>query len=78
LPRRTGPLRDPEVILEFTAIGAIVRVSAMDPRTLTEVVIQGPAAAGRAVLERLALAKLGWALRRAEGGQSTGRPFRAG
>jgi hypothetical protein len=64
LPARSDPPLGPEVILEFTAVGAVVRVSAMDPRTLTEVVVQGPAAAGRAALERLALAKLAWVLRR--------------
>jgi hypothetical protein len=64
LPARSDPPLGPEVILEFTAVGAVVRVSAMDPRTLTEVVVQGPAVAGRAALQRLALAKLAWVLRR--------------
>jgi hypothetical protein len=61
---RLAPPATSEVILEFTVIAGTVRVSAMDPATLTEVVIQGPAGAGRAELERVALAKLAWVLRR--------------
>ena len=44
------------VILEFAHIDGVVRVSAMDPHTLTEVVIQGPASAGEAALRHAALA----------------------
>lgn len=56
---------DRSVILEFTAIGGVVRVSAMDPTTLIEVVIQGPASAGEEALRRSALRKLAWAHERA-------------
>ena len=52
-----------EVILEFTRIGTVVRVSAMHTPSLTEVVVQGPVAAGPEALERLALDKLAWRLR---------------
>ena len=52
-----------EVILEFTRIGALVRVSAMHAPSLIEVVIQGPVTAGPEALERLALDKLAWRLR---------------
>jgi hypothetical protein len=52
-----------EVILEFTRIGALVRVSAMHAPSLIEVVVQGPIAAGTEALERLALDKLAWRLR---------------
>jgi hypothetical protein len=52
-----------EVILEFVRIGAVVRVSAMHPPSLTEVVVQGPVTAGPEALERLALDKLAWRLR---------------
>jgi hypothetical protein len=52
-----------EVILEFVRIGAVVRVSAMHPPSLTEVVVQGPVTAGPQALERLALDKLAWRLR---------------
>jgi hypothetical protein len=47
-----------EVILEFVQIGALMRVSAMEPKSLTEVVIYGPASAGEAALRRVVLRKL--------------------
>ena len=47
-----------EVILEFVRLGALIRVSAMDVASLTEVVLQGPAAAGEAALRRAVLRKL--------------------
>jgi hypothetical protein len=53
-----------EVIFEFTPVGAIVRVMAMDTATMTEVVIQGPASAGEAVLQRSALKRLEYVLRK--------------
>jgi hypothetical protein len=54
-----------EVILEFVRIGTLIRVSAMEPRSLTEVVIYGPASAGEAALRRVALRKLDYVLGRA-------------
>jgi hypothetical protein len=47
-----------EVYFEFTAIGASVKVVAIDAATGTEVSVIGPASAAQADLERLALAKL--------------------
>ena len=55
---------DDAAILEFTRVGAIVRVAAVDPASLTEVVIQGPAAAGEAALRGAALRKLAYVLER--------------
>jgi hypothetical protein len=56
---------DPDgVILEFVRLGALVRVSALDPASLTEVVLQGPAAAGEAALRRAVLRKLAYVLAR--------------
>lgn len=52
----TGDRR--EVFFEFTAIGAIVKVVAIDAATGTEVSVMGPAGAAQADLERLAVAKL--------------------
>jgi hypothetical protein len=54
-----------DVILEFVRLGALIRVSAMDVASLTEVVLQGPAAAGEAALRRAVLRKLAYALARA-------------
>jgi hypothetical protein len=52
------------VILEFVQIGALIRVSAMEPKSLTEVVIYGPASAGEAALRRTVLCKLDYMLAR--------------
>jgi hypothetical protein len=60
-----------DVILEFVHLGALIRVSAMEPKSLTEVVIYGPASAGEAALRRTVLCKLDYALAdRATGRQS--------
>lgn len=47
-----------EVIFEFIPVGHIVKVSAIDPATGTEVSIMGPATENHHALERVALAKL--------------------
>lgn len=53
-----------DVIIEFHAVGDSVRVSAMDPATLTEVVLVGPASAGEAALTRAVVNKLRYRLDR--------------
>ena len=53
-----------EVILEFHQVGAYVKVSAVDPVTLTEVSIVGNPAAGEAALRRAAIRKLEYVLER--------------
>jgi hypothetical protein len=56
---------DPDnVILEFVQIGALIRVSAMEPNSLIEVVIYGPASASETALRRLVLRKLEYVLGR--------------
>jgi hypothetical protein len=68
-----------EVILEFVQIGALIRVSAMEPRSLTEVVIYGPASAGEAALRRTVLCKLDYVLaRRVTAHQPAGHPAASG
>jgi hypothetical protein len=52
------------VILELVRVGSLIRVSAIEPESLTEVVLQGPAAAGEAALRRVALQKLAYVLSR--------------
>ena len=47
-----------DIIIEFWRIGNSVKVSAMDPATLTEVSIVGPADAGEETLKRNVLRKL--------------------
>ena len=51
-----------EIIIEFQPIGDLMRVSAMDAETLTEVVIQGPKSAGEALLKRNVLKRLEYVL----------------
>ncbi len=60
------PLNEKDVLIEFQPVGSIVRVSAIDPATNTEVIIQGPASAGKTVLARNALAKLNYVLRKGQ------------
>jgi hypothetical protein len=52
-----------EVLLEFRRVGLSVKVTAMDPETLTEGSIVGPASAGEAELTRAAIAKLRYMLK---------------
>jgi translation initiation factor 1 (eIF-1/SUI1) len=47
-----------EVYFEFTPVGSVVRVAAIDAATGLEVTVMGPASAAQADLERLALQKL--------------------
>lgn len=47
-----------DIYFEFTVLGALVKVSAIDSGTATEVTVMGPASASRADLERLATQKL--------------------
>lgn len=57
-------LQGREVILEFFPVGAFVKVSAMDTASLTEVSIQGPASASRETLQRNALKRLEYVLKK--------------
>ncbi len=61
------------VILEFIRLGPAIRVSAMEPESLTEVVLQGPAAAGEAALRRAVLQKLAYVLARRARGRGLAR-----
>ena len=47
-----------EVFFEFTVIGAVVKVAAIDAATGTEVSVIGPVNAAQADLEQLAVGKL--------------------
>lgn len=53
-----------EIIIEYYPVGQVVKVSAMDVLTLTEVSIQGPADAGEETLKRNALKRLQYVLRK--------------
>jgi hypothetical protein len=47
-----------EVLFEFTAVGPVMKVQAIDAATGIEVMVMGPAHASRADLQKLALGKL--------------------
>ena len=53
-----------EALIEFAQVGNCVKVSAMDPRTLTEVSIVGPTTASREQLTRTVVKKLHYVLAR--------------
>ncbi|MGE3770913.1 MAG: hypothetical protein AB7G06_08200 [Bdellovibrionales bacterium] len=56
-----------EAIIEFTRVGSVVRVTAVDAATGIEAVIQGPASAGEGLLREAALKKLSYLLARQKG-----------
>jgi hypothetical protein len=53
-----------EVLLEFTPVGNIMRVAAMDAASMTEIVVQCPVGAGEAAFRKAALARLEYVLRK--------------
>ena len=57
-------LKGREVIIEMAPVGSLVRVSAMDTKTLTEVIVSGPASAGEAVLKRNAVKRLEYVMKK--------------
>ena len=57
-------LQGREVIIEFHPVGHVVKVSAMDTQTLTEVSIQGPASSPQEILKRNALKRLEYVLKK--------------
>ena len=61
------------VIIEFYPVGAYVKVSAVDPVTLTEVSIVGDPAAGEAGLKRAAVKRLEYVLARQKAGRGPRR-----
>ena len=57
-------LKNREVIIEFIPVGAVVRVSAMDTQSLTEIVISGPATSPQSLLKKNALKRLEYVMRK--------------
>ncbi|MGI9509590.1 MAG: DUF6898 family protein [Geminicoccaceae bacterium] len=53
-----------EILLELTPAGNLIRVAAIDPATLTEVIFQAPLTADRAALTALARQKLAFVMGR--------------
>ncbi|MCB9957625.1 MAG: serine hydroxymethyltransferase [Rhodospirillaceae bacterium] len=67
-----------EVILEYTPMGRVMRVCAIDVATGTEVVIQGPIDATEDQLKAIALAKLSYVMNKRAGVRETGAAARPG
>lgn len=61
-----------EYLLEFQQVGRYVKVSAIDPITNVEVSIVGDASATKAELERVAVRKLEYVLRKRQRSQKPG------
>lgn len=57
-------LKGREVIIEFVRVQNIVRVSAMDVQTLTEVIAQAPTGASEQTMKHMILQKLDYVLRK--------------
>lgn len=57
-------LKNREIIIEYYPVGAYVKVSAMDAKSLTEISIQGPASADEETLKRNALKRLQYVLKK--------------
>lgn len=51
-----------EVLIEFQQVGNAVKVTAVDPDTLVEVSIMGPANVGNEILKRNVINKLNYVL----------------
>ena len=60
----TEKMQGREVLFEFQPIGNIMRVTAMDTATMTEIILQCPVSAGEATFKRNALMKLEYVLRK--------------
>ncbi|MEM7171009.1 MAG: hypothetical protein AAF530_12625 [Pseudomonadota bacterium] len=59
-----GMKQEFEVIFEFHRVGDSLKVSAVDPVSLTEVSVLGPPSAGEFEMRRIALQKLRYVLER--------------
>lgn len=57
-------LKSREVIIEFFPIGQLVKVTAMDVGSLTEISIQGPKSAGEETLKLNAMRRLEYVLKK--------------
>lgn len=59
-----NPLAGREIIFEFFPIGAFVKVTAMDTKTMTEVSIQGARSASETTLKQNALKRLEYVMKK--------------
>lgn len=71
------PQQGQDAIIEFIPVGSVMRVTAMDPETLTEVTIVGPLTHSQELLRRTVLAKLAYVMNR-QSGKAAPSPHPAG
>ena len=57
-------LQGREIIVEFYPVGNVVKVSAMDTQSLTEISIPGPVSAGEETLKRNAIKRLEYVMKK--------------
>ena len=57
-------LQGREIIIEFMSVGSLVKVSAIDSQSLTEISSQGPAKAGKETLKYNAINRLEYVLKK--------------
>jgi hypothetical protein len=60
----TENMKNREVIFEYRQMGNLMRVTAVDVATMTEVVVQCPVTAGEGVFQKQGLARLEYVLRK--------------
>jgi len=65
-------MNDDDIIIEFSRIGAYVKVTAVDPVSLMEASIVGPAAGSPEILKRTAVQKLRFVLSKRSAGNDGG------
>ncbi|PZQ45097.1 MAG: hypothetical protein DI551_08455 [Micavibrio aeruginosavorus] len=58
------PLKNREIIFEVYAIGPYAKIVAMDVATMTEASIQGPKTTPQPILQREAMKKLAYVMRK--------------
>jgi len=66
-----GDSDKPEIYIEFVVQGGLVKATAIDSVTGTEVCVFGPATAPREALTQNAVAKLAYVLRKQKGQQGS-------
>ena len=57
-------MKNREIIVELIPVGNVMRVTAMDVKSLTEIVISGPATTPDAILKRNAVKRLEYVLKK--------------
>ncbi len=60
----TENMKNREVLFEYRQIGSLMRVTAVDVETMTEIVVQCPVSAGEALFQKQGLARLEYVLRK--------------